>query len=137
VVDGLEVCHGAPFDEDHYVFDQDDAARAIEAANARICLFGHTHLPAIFTAANDPATAGGEGLADDEMQLPATGPALVNVGSVGQPRDGDARAAYGVLDLARNTIRLRRVAYDVRAAQRKIMQAGLPQWLALRLERGQ
>jgi predicted phosphodiesterase len=136
VADGLEICHGSPFDEDHYVFDQDDAARSIDAAGARICLFGHTHLPAIFTAVDDPATQGDD-LADDEMRLPKAGPALVNVGSVGQPRDGDARAAYGVLDLTRNTIRLRRTVYDVQGAQRKIMQAGLPQWLALRLEKGQ
>jgi predicted phosphodiesterase len=135
VADGLEICHGSPFDEDHYVFDQDDAARSIDAAGARLCLFGHTHLPAIFTAADDPATSG-DGLAPDEMRLPKAGPALVNVGSVGQPRDGDARAAYGVLDVERNTIRLRRTPYDVQGAQRKIMQAGLPQWLALRLERG-
>jgi diadenosine tetraphosphatase ApaH/serine/threonine PP2A family protein phosphatase len=136
VDDNVEICHGSPVDEDQYVFTQDDAARALTAASARLCLFGHTHLPAIFTAADDPATTG-EDLEDDEMRLPATGPALINVGSVGQPRDGDARAAYGVLDLARGTIRLRRAVYDVQGAQRRIMAAGLPQWLALRLERGQ
>jgi predicted phosphodiesterase len=136
VSESLEICHGSPFDEDHYVFDQDDAARSIEASRARICLFGHTHLPAVFTAADDPATTG-NGLAEDEMRLPASGPALVNVGSVGQPRDGDPRAAYGLLDLDKGTIRLRRTVYDVQGAQRKIMRAGLPQWLALRLEKGQ
>jgi predicted phosphodiesterase len=136
VNESLEICHGSPFDEDHYVFDRDDAARSLEAAAARFCLFGHTHLPAVFTSAHDPA-ATGDGLEDDEMRLPSKGPALVNVGSVGQPRDGDPRAAYGLLDLAANTIRLRRTAYDVRAAQRRIMAAGLPQWLALRLEKGQ
>ena len=100
VNDTLEICHGSPFDEDHYVFDQDDAARSIDAASARVCLFGHTHLPAVFTAADDPATTG-NGLAEDEMRLPASGPALINVGSVGQPRDGDPRAAYGLIDLER------------------------------------
>jgi len=59
------------------------------------------------------------------------------VGSVGQPRDGDPRAAYGILDIERNTIQLRRVDYDIPAAQRRIMSAGLPAWLALRLEKGQ
>ena len=132
----LEICHGSPFDEDHYVFDQDDAARSIDAATARFCLFGHTHLPAIFTAADDPATTG-QGLGPDEMRLPARGPALINVGSVGQPRDGDPRAAYGLLDLDTGTIRLRRTVYDVQGAQKQIMRAGLPQWLALRLEKGQ
>jgi predicted phosphodiesterase len=136
VVPGLEICHGSPFDEDHYVFDQDDAARSLEAASGRLCFFGHTHLPAIFTAATDQATTG-EGLAADEMRLPRTGPALINVGSVGQPRDGDPRAAYGLLDVERGTIRMRRTVYDVQGAQKRIMSAGLPQWLALRLERGQ
>ena len=132
----FEICHGSPFDEDHYVFDQDDAARSIEASTSRVCLFGHTHLPAVFTAADDPATTG-DGLAADEMRLPVSGPALINVGSVGQPRDGDPRAAYGVMDLDKGTIRLRRAVYDVQGAQKKIMKAGLPQWLALRLEKGQ
>jgi predicted phosphodiesterase len=132
----MEICHGSPFDEDHYVFDQDDAARSIEASSTRVCLFGHTHLPAVFTAADDPATTG-NGLAQDEMRLPASGPALINVGSVGQPRDGDPRAAYGLMDLDKGTIRLRRTVYDVQGAQKKIMKAGLPQWLALRLEKGQ
>jgi diadenosine tetraphosphatase ApaH/serine/threonine PP2A family protein phosphatase len=118
------------------VFGQDDAARSLDAASARICLFGHTHLPAIFTGVDDPATTG-DGLADDELALPRTGPALINVGSVGQPRDGDARAAYGLLDLEQMTIRMRRTPYDVQGAQKQIMKAGLPPWLALRLERGQ
>jgi predicted phosphodiesterase len=136
VTDGLEICHGSPFDEDHYIFDGTDAARAIESATARICLFGHTHLPALFTNSNDPATSGAP-LAEDEMALPKTGPVLLNVGSVGQPRDGDPRAAYGVIDLDRNTARLRRIAYDIEGAQKHIMSAGLPAWLALRLEKGQ
>jgi len=136
VTPSLEICHGAPFDEDHYVFDAADAGRAMDAAHGRICLFGHTHLPAVFTTPQDPATRGA-GLADDELSLPVTGPALINVGSVGQPRDGDPRAAYGVLDMTRKTIRLRRVAYDVAGAQQRILGAGLPAWLAHRLAKGQ
>jgi diadenosine tetraphosphatase ApaH/serine/threonine PP2A family protein phosphatase len=136
VCDAIEICHGAPFDEDHYIFDGADAVRAIDAASARICLFGHTHVPAIYTTVGDPVRKG-TGLADDEVALPAKGPVLVNVGSVGQPRDGDPRAAYGLLDLATNTLRLRRVEYDIAGAQKRILQAGLPRPLAMRLERGQ
>jgi diadenosine tetraphosphatase ApaH/serine/threonine PP2A family protein phosphatase len=132
----LEICHGAPFDEDYYVFDGSEAARAIEAAQSRLCLFGHTHLPALFATADDPIREAPDG-ADDVLALPRAGPALINVGSVGQPRDGDPRAAYGVLDLARHTLRLRRVEYDVAGAQARIRDAGLPAWLAIRLERGQ
>jgi predicted phosphodiesterase len=134
VVAGLEICHGAPFDEDFYLFDGEDAARAIEAATERLCLFGHTHVPAVFATAGDSARAAED--ADGSIGLPFKGPALINVGSVGQPRDGDPRAAYGLLDLERGTIQLRRVIYDVPAAQRSIRAAGLPEWLALRLERG-
>ncbi len=132
----IEICHGAPFDEDHYIFGVADAGRAIDAARARICLFGHTHLPAVFTSPADPATRPA-GLAEDELKLPATGPVLINVGSVGQPRDGDPRAAYGLLDMATNTIRLRRVVYDVAGAQQDIREAGLPVRLAERLAKGQ
>jgi diadenosine tetraphosphatase ApaH/serine/threonine PP2A family protein phosphatase len=133
---GLEICHGATFDEDHYVFSPVDAARSMDTATERVCLFGHTHLPAIYTTDDDPATGSGNGLAEDEFQLPQTGPALINVGSVGQPRDGDSRAAYGILDLDRQTIQMRRVSYDIAAAQARIIEEGLPPWLALRLMQG-
>ncbi len=111
VTDTLEICHGAPFDEDYYVFDTDDAARAIDAASARLCLFGHTHVPAVFSTPDDPMQP--RGPIDETLALPSTGPALVNVGSVGQPRDGDPRAAYGLLDLQAGTLKLCRVVYDV------------------------
>ena len=132
----LEICHGAPFDEDYYVFEANEAARAIEAAQSRMCFFGHTHLPALFATAEDPVREG-VGPAEDELALPQSGPALINVGSVGQPRDGDPRAAYGILDMTRHTLRMRRVAYDIAGAQARIRDAGLPAWLAIRLERGQ
>ena len=108
----------------------------MHAARRRFCLFGHTHLPAVFTTPTNPAIRAA-GLAEDELALPATGPVLINVGSVGQPRDGDARAAYGILDLERRTIRLRRVVYDIAGAQRRIRDVGLPPWLADRLAKGQ
>ena len=110
--------------------------RAIEVARGRICLFGHTHVPAIYTTVGDPVEHSEE-LEEDELHLPKTGPALLNVGSVGQPRDGDPRAAYGLLDLEKNTLRLRRVNYDIKGAQTDILKAGLPAWLAQRLDKGQ
>jgi len=134
--DDIEICHGSPFDEDYYVFDVDDAGRALEAAHARFCFFGHTHLPAVFATSPDPARPADD-LAEDEMRLPTSGPALINVGSVGQPRDGDPRAAYGIVDLARNVLQLRRVRYDVAGAQARIRAEKLPEYLATRLARGQ
>ena len=133
--DRLEICHGAPFDEDHYIFDALDAHRSLQTATRPVCLFGHTHLPVIFTLA-------GNNLAGDIPEVePLTlrfDPAiryLINPGSVGQPRDGDPRAAFSVYD-TEGTIDLRRVEYDVSAAQRRITSAGLPQSLANRLAIG-
>ena len=130
----IEICHGAPFDEDYYLFDESDASRAMEAAGARICLFGHTHVPVLFASAADPFAETDNA---DEFRLPATGPALINVGSVGQPRDGDPRAAYGVLDLGSRDDSLATGALRHPAAQDSILAAGLPARLAHRLERGQ
>ncbi|MEP6917605.1 MAG: metallophosphoesterase family protein [Acidobacteriota bacterium] len=133
----IEICHGAPFDEDHYIFDSDDASRALDSATRRLCLFGHTHLPVIFRR--------GAGLFDgfvpdsgDGTSVPLADAVhyLVNVGSVGQPRDGDPRAAFGIYESEARSVRLRRVAYSVEQAQRRIMQAGLPASLATRLAIG-
>lgn len=135
ISDELEIAHGAPFDEDYYVFDEHDASLAIRAARGRICLVGHTHVPSLFATPDDPFGQVASGV--HTFKLPARGPALINVGAVGQPRDRDPRAAYGLLDLEQGTIELRRVEYDIGAAQRSIRQAGLPDWLADRLAEGQ
>lgn len=131
---GMQICHGSPFDEDYYVFDEADAGRAIASSSERVCFFGHTHVPAVFTTGDD--TAQPSPVAEDELLLPKTGCVLINVGSVGQPRDGDPRAAYGIYDVDRQAVRMRRVAYDIASAQRRIRDAGLPDWLASRLGRG-
>jgi len=130
----IEICHGAPFDEDYYVIDESDAEQALARAGARLCLFGHTHVVTLFATVAD--TFGEQTERMGEYYLPTKGPALINVGSVGQPRDRDSRAAYGILDTGNNTIWLRRTAYDVRAAQERILEAGLPVRLALRLDQG-
>jgi diadenosine tetraphosphatase ApaH/serine/threonine PP2A family protein phosphatase len=135
-VSGLtEICHGTPFDEDAYVFDEMDAVYALRAASRPLCLFGHTHAPF------------GARLRDEELEFLDVSPGvavtvangfrqLVNVGSVGQPRDGDPRAAYGILDEEARTITCYRVAYPVERAQARIREAGLPEPLAKRLAIG-
>ncbi|MBA2302998.1 MAG: metallophosphoesterase family protein [Acidobacteria bacterium] len=136
--DGVEICHGAPFDEDYYVFDLGDASRALDTASRPVCLFGHTHLPVVYRR-----DAGGDaGLVPnvdtDGVQLPLTADAryMINPGSVGQPRDGDPRAAFAIYDGDLRVITLRRVEYPVRAAQKRIFDAGLPPNLAHRLAVG-
>jgi diadenosine tetraphosphatase ApaH/serine/threonine PP2A family protein phosphatase len=134
---GTEICHGAPFDEDHYIFDAEDARRALDAATRTLCLFGHTHLPVVFR--RDPSIF--DGFVPDaagETPLPLTQGVhyLINVGSVGQPRDGDPRAAFGIYDSEGSSVLLRRVMYPVAIAQRRILSAGLPSSLANRLAVG-
>jgi diadenosine tetraphosphatase ApaH/serine/threonine PP2A family protein phosphatase len=137
VVDDLvEICHGTPFDEDVYIFDELDAMRAIRTARRPLCLFGHTHVVAAFHWS--PAMQNVGHLHATEIRIPDQGDAcfLVNCGAVGQPRDGDPRAAYGILDTETRTLRLQRAEYDIPAAQAKILAAGLPDVLAQRLAVG-
>ena len=132
----VEVCHGSPADEDGYVFDAEDALRAISVMSRPVCLFGHTQVPTILSDASAKLSARGQPH-DRTVVLPKDARTLVNIGAVGQPRDGDSRAAYGIWDSEEHAIRMRRVRYDIRGAQQAILSAGLPAFLALRLERGQ
>ncbi|HYT66446.1 MAG TPA: metallophosphoesterase family protein [Vicinamibacterales bacterium] len=137
-IDALtEICHGAPFDEDHYIFDGSDAVLALRSAEQPLCLFGHTHLPALFKLVEDVF----DGMPldpDQDVVIPLQRGAryLVNVGSIGQPRDGDPRAGYGVLDDEAREVRTFRVPYPVEKAQQRIIAAGLPASLANRLALG-
>jgi len=151
IVDDLtEICHGTPFDEDVYVFDDMDALRSLHAARRPLCLFGHTHVPAVFTL-GDPRPADGLPPARADRELDTTAPVhgspfrlyldgqsryLVNCGAVGQPRDGDARAAWGLLDTDARSVTIMRTPYDIATAQAKIVEAGLPEVLAHRLAVG-
>jgi diadenosine tetraphosphatase ApaH/serine/threonine PP2A family protein phosphatase len=132
----IEICHGSPFNEDYYVLDDRDAARAARSASGRLCFFGHTHVPALFASPEHRVEVVAREVDVSRFRLPAAGQVLINVGAVGQPRDGDARAAYGLFNSETLELELRRVPYDVGAAQEAIRRAGLPDWLADRLKRG-
>lgn len=130
-----EICHGTPFDEDAYIFDEMDAVYTLRAATRPVCLFGHTHAPFGARLRGEDlelvdASAGSTIAVAADMRL------IVNVGSVGQPRDGDPRAGYGVLDEDAGTITCFRVEYPVERAQARIREAGLPEALARRLALG-
>lgn len=132
----VEICHGSPFDEDLYVFDELDASRAVKASQRPLCLFGHTHVPAAFTIDGRLKSFGPWRGERFELTLDANLQYLVNCGAVGQPRDGDPRAAFGMVDTVEATVSICRVPYDVATAQRKIVAAGLPDLLAHRLALG-
>jgi diadenosine tetraphosphatase ApaH/serine/threonine PP2A family protein phosphatase len=135
--DVIEICHGSPFDEDVYIFDELDVRQAFTSARRPLCLFGHTHVPAAFCLAASTLQSVGPPRGT-RFDLALTGDAryLVNCGAVGQPRDGDARAAYGLVDTDARTVTVVRVEYDVPLAQAKILAAGLPDVLAQRLAIG-
>ena len=137
IVDSLvEICHGAPFDEDVYIFDDLDAMRALSVSRRPLCLFGHTHVPATFHFDNERRTVGTLRDARVDVAVDNGVRYLVNCGAVGQPRDGDPRAAFGILDTATRSLVLTRAEYDVAGAQAKIIAAGLPDALAQRLAVG-
>ncbi|HOS94008.1 MAG TPA: metallophosphoesterase family protein [Armatimonadota bacterium] len=129
--------HGAPSDPDGYVLCAEQAQLEFFLMDAAVCFFGHTHLPEAYGYEASSAVATPIGLtAGKPLRLASTTRYLLNPGSVGQPRDGDPRASCGVYDEQVGTFELRRVEYNVRRAQEKILRAGLPPFLASRLETG-
>jgi diadenosine tetraphosphatase ApaH/serine/threonine PP2A family protein phosphatase len=134
VDDVVEICHGSPFDEDAYIFDELDAVRALKVSTRPLCLFGHTHYPVTFELSADHFdSAGPAAAAEMRLVLRNGSKYLVNPGAVGQPRDGDPRAAYAIADTKAKCVELFRLPYPVEAAQTKIIDAGLPEVLAQRL----
>lgn len=114
-----------------YVFDKLAAAASFTYQNTSVCFFGHTHVPVAFI--RDSMVRGGT---YSKFKVEPGRKYFVNVGSVGQPRDLNPKAAYVVYDLDEQTIELRRLDYDIGKAQQKILDAGLPPRLAERLAHG-
>jgi len=137
VDDGIEVWHGSPADEDAYLVWIDDIRDAAALGRRPLCLFGHTHVQGAYGSGEGrPTMEAGEGWQRTLIAVSPEDRWLINPGSVGQPRDGDPRAAYAVVDMAAATVALYRQVYDIAEAQRRIRQAGLPELLATRLGQG-
>lgn len=133
---GAAICHGAPFDEDYYIFDADDAAHALDSSEADVIFCGHTHVQIAFRQMRGGRQRLVTPLETERIELQPEMKTLINPGSVGQPRDGDSRAAYAMFDTNSGTVDLRRVPYDIAEAQRRIREAGLHPTLAERLAFG-
>lgn len=114
-----------------YVFDKLAAAASFTYQNTSVCFFGHTHVPVAFI--RDTVVRGGT---YSKFKVEPGRKYFVNVGSIGQSRDGVAKATYVVYDMNEGTIELRRLDYDIPTTQRKIIEAGLPARLAERLALG-
>ena len=137
-LDRFLVCHGSPMEENLYLTRQRDVRRCFEFMDqrhpgVRICFFGHTHVPLIVEER-------GEAVAPpEEFSLRPDRRYLINPGSVGQPRDRDPRAAFGVVEVGddrRLSYRQYRIEYPLARTQEKIRAVGLPPILAERLESG-
>lgn len=131
----IQISHGSPHDEDFYILNHLDARSILDRSQSWIVFYGHTHLPMIYSTESRFSQYYPE---EDESyyRLSEDRQYLINPGSVGQPRDLNPKASFAILDTEENTICIRRVGYDIQAAQRKIREAGLPTWHADRLAKG-
>ncbi|MCK5862408.1 MAG: metallophosphoesterase family protein [Candidatus Hydrogenedentes bacterium] len=126
--------HGAPKNHNTYLFSWEDILPHIyftEEQNCNICFVGHTHTPAVFCT--DGALAIGK---QEKITLEPDRVYFINPGSVGQPRDDDVRASFGVFDDENMTFEMVRVSYDVETAAKRVRDAQLPRFLAERLMLG-
>ena len=138
----VQFVHGSPFDEDEYLVSLRDALGPLVNATAPVTFFGHSHLQGCFSAnrvtgeAYRPVykTVGQTETVD--LSLVEGQQYLVNPGSVGQPRDGDWRAAFAVFDSGTRVVTFCRTPYNLKRAQERITSANLPQRLATRLAAG-
>lgn len=138
----VQLVHGSPHDEDEYVVSLGDALAPLIALNTPLTFFGHTHLQGGFFANGSSAdgfrpeyrTVGQQETV--AMQLKPSTRYLINPGSVGQPRDGDWRAAFALFDTDAQVIHFHRTPYNLKSAQDRIFAANLPARLATRLASG-
>ena len=135
VVDDAYLVHSSPFEPEkwHYILSIGEARIGFEYFDHRIGFFGHSHVPMVFKMFPDGQCSGRLGH-DFEMEEDCR--YLVNIGSVGQPRDNDPRASYVVVDSDEHSVRYRRIDYDIDSTQRKMAEARLPEMLSSRLRVG-
>jgi predicted phosphodiesterase len=136
---GVTFAHGSPRDPKEYV-DTVNVARAVFAGwSGKLAFVGHSHLAGVFACLeNNTEVTFFHAFLENENRLPMPprGRWIVNPGSVGQPRDGNPKASYGVFDTNTKVLEVYRVNYNIAAAQKKIRAAGLPEALAARLDVG-
>ena len=134
VVDGVfAICHGSPRDEDAYIFTDYDAYLNFREMSSAVCFFGHSHIPCVFTLEEHGILV--ELVKGGRVRYPLRPELryLINPGSIGQPRDRNASAAYAIYDSAERVVHFDRVPYAVEKARDKIYKAGLPHILGDRL----
>lgn len=135
-VAGARLVHASPRDPTRwpYLLHLEDGAEALRACEEALIFVGHSHVPALWVQDPDGRVRFRPGAG--AVRLEPGHRYLVNVGSVGQPRDGRPAASFAVWDPEARTVEVRRMAYDAAEARRRIHAAGLPRWLGDRLLRG-
>lgn len=134
-VEGVDLFHASARDPVwEYILTEEAALATLELSAAPLVLVGHSHVALAITA--DDGRVGG-GPAPGGSKVTLDGRRLLNPGSVGQPRDGDPRAAWMLLDLEERFAEFRRVPYSIERTQAEMRERGLPQVLAARLQRGE
>jgi diadenosine tetraphosphatase ApaH/serine/threonine PP2A family protein phosphatase len=134
--------HGSPLHEDHYIISMRDAWTPLQRMETEITFFGHTHMQGGFSQNEEeweedrPEYHASDVAEQSTMDVPVGTRHLINPGSVGQPRDGDWRAAFAIYDDQAERVTFCRVPYDVAGAQAAIRAASLPERLATRLGEG-
>lgn len=141
LMEGFALVHGSPLDEDEYIFGPGQALPLLHAPQTQTIFFGHTHFQGGFMV-TPKGRFQSIRIPHSDDGLVATLPIensarlLINPGSVGQPRDGDNRAAFAIFDQEQNVVEYYRTAYDLPKTQEKMLKAGLPEPLLRRLEYG-
>lgn len=134
-IEDITLFHSSPKEPEkwYYIFGIDNIEDNFNYFDTRICLIGHTHVPLIiiedkkkelFVSIENP------------IKIKNNLRYMINIGSVGQPRDGDNRSAYAIYDTEKNLFQIHRVFYDIHKAQAKIISEGIPEYLAYRLAYG-
>lgn len=127
--------HSSPEDPGdwNYIIDIKEASRAFEKFSQNFCFIGHSHLPSVFCLHSDGEVTKPE---EDKFTADVNCRYIINVGSVGQPRDGCSDPCYLIAETEGNLFEFRRVSYDLKTAQKKMKKARLPEYLITRLENG-
>jgi diadenosine tetraphosphatase ApaH/serine/threonine PP2A family protein phosphatase len=135
-IEDMCLTHASPFEPEawHYIFSLGEAKRSFDHYKTRLCFVGHSHYPVIIWQDSEGRCYPHHKVA---IKLQPDNKYIINVGSVGQPRDSNPDSCYAIYDTDQNLVELIRVAYDIAKAQKKIIDAGLPYYLAQRLALGQ
>lgn len=133
----FEMVHGSLRDPlSEYISNIHEGAATIELMKKKLCFVGHLHIPLVIVKEKSGSYDGWQLNDGDVIDITKFDKVIVNVGAVGQPRDMDNRASYGIYDSEASTIEIKRVSYNIGAVQDKMRKVGLPDFLVERLKYG-